>query len=155
MSFCFSCYDLPMIPFEEIDKRLDALGKDRKWLAEASGRKPDSIRVALATNADQKNRTSLLQKALSDAIEREDLAQAVTHEPPLPGFHNVFLDDAQIIRADLASRQTSATSLVEFCRQAIIHRAEEILAGQADPVNPKQPRLLQNPLEPAEAEKQA
>ena len=61
-----------MIPFEEIDARLDALGKDRKWLAEASGRKIASINVALAPNAPAKQRSSLLQKALSDAIKAEE-----------------------------------------------------------------------------------
>jgi predicted HicB family RNase H-like nuclease len=64
-----------MIPFEEIDERLKSLGKDRAWLAAETGRKPDSIRVALAPNADQKNRSTLLQKALSDAIEREEARQ--------------------------------------------------------------------------------
>lgn len=61
-----------MIPFEEIDKRLDALTLDRKWLSEASGRKPDSIRVALAPNAPTSKRSELLQKALSDPIEKEE-----------------------------------------------------------------------------------
>lgn len=61
-----------MIPFEEIDRRLESIGKDRKWLSEASGRKPDSIRVALAPNAPAAKRSELLQKALSDAITREE-----------------------------------------------------------------------------------
>lgn len=130
-----------MIPFEEIDKRLDALGLDRKWLAESSGRKPDSIRVALAPNADPKNRTHLLQKALSDAIEREEEARAALQEPPMPGFHNVFLADEQLVRADLASRQISAPSLVDFCRDAIVHRANELLAGREDPVPLAHPPL--------------
>jgi hypothetical protein len=73
-----------MIPFEEIDSRLEALGKDRKWLAEVSGRKPDSIRVALAPNSDPKNRSSLLQKALTDAIEREDERQRQPSILPAP-----------------------------------------------------------------------
>ncbi len=64
-----------MIPFEDIDAALKALDKDRAWLAVESGRKPDSIRVALAKNADPKNRSELLQKALSDAIERERIKQ--------------------------------------------------------------------------------
>ncbi len=64
-----------MIPFDQIDKRLEALGKDRSWLSQESGRKPDSIRVALAPNAPPAKRSSLLQKALSDAIEREEEVQ--------------------------------------------------------------------------------
>lgn len=123
-----------MIPFDEIDKRLDALGLDRKWLAESSGRKPDSIRVALAPNADPKNRTQLLQKALSDAIEREEEAQAAMQEPPGLGYHNIFLDDEQLDRADRASRKIGAESLAEFCRDAITYRTDELLANRPDPV---------------------
>lgn len=61
-----------MIPFEDIERRLKELGKDRVWLASESGRKPNSIRVALAPNADEKNRSPLLQRALSEAIEAEE-----------------------------------------------------------------------------------
>jgi hypothetical protein len=66
-------YAARMIPFDEIDKRLELLGKTRAWLAEETGRSPDSIRAALAPNSPAKNRTALLQKALTDAIEREEL----------------------------------------------------------------------------------
>lgn len=133
-----------MIPFEEIDRRLDAIGKDRKWLAEVTQRSPDSIRAALAPKAHPKQRSSLLQKALSDAIVSEEEAQAAMQEPPQPGFHNIFLDDAQLDRADRASRQISAASLVDFCRDAIVFRSDELLAGRPDPVrrNILSPKLL-------------
>lgn len=65
-----------MIQFEDISKRLEGIGKDRKWLAENSGRSYDSIRTALAKKAAPKSRSTLLQKALSDAIEREEMEQA-------------------------------------------------------------------------------
>lgn len=141
-----------MIQFGDIDKRLDSLGKDRKWLSEASGKKPDTIRGALAGGAPEFKRSTSLQKALSDAIEREAQAQAATLGPPQPGFQNVFLSDEQLVRADLASRQTRAASLVEFCRDAILHRANELLAGREDPVPTPHP-----PLETVEspAEKQS
>ena len=64
-----------MIPFEDIENRLKKLGKDRMWLAEKSGRSHASIRTALAKSAVPKARSALLQKALSDAIEREELNQ--------------------------------------------------------------------------------
>jgi SOS-response transcriptional repressor LexA len=136
-----------MIPFEEIDRRLDAISKDRKWLAEVTQRSPDSIRAALAPKAHPKQRSSLLQKALSDAIISEEDAQAAMQEPPQPGFHNIFLDDAQLDRADRASRQIHAASLVDFCRDAIVFRADELLAGRADPVsrNILAPKLLPDP----------
>jgi hypothetical protein len=65
-----------MIQFEDIEKRLKGIGKDRKWLAENSGRSYDSIRTALAKKAAPKSRSTLLQKALTDAIEREESEQA-------------------------------------------------------------------------------
>lgn len=72
-----------MIPFNEIDAALRSLGKGRAWLADASGRKPASIRVALAPKADLKNRSEFLQRALSDAIERERARQSpVENRPP-------------------------------------------------------------------------
>ena len=61
-----------MIPFEEIDQRLKSLDKDRTWLAQESQRSEGSIRSALAPKAHPKQRSELLQKALTDAIEREE-----------------------------------------------------------------------------------
>jgi hypothetical protein len=65
-----------MIPFDEIDQRLEKLGRNRKWLVEATGRSDHAIRSALAPNATPKSRSALLQKALTDAIEREEAEQA-------------------------------------------------------------------------------
>ncbi len=66
-----------MIAFENMDERLKAISKDRNWLAEVSGKKPDTIRGALAPNAPLFKRSESLQKALSEAIEREETSQAV------------------------------------------------------------------------------
>ena len=65
-----------MIPFDEIDQRLEKLGRNRKWLVEATGRSDHAIRSALAPNATAKSRSALLQKALTDAIEREEMEQS-------------------------------------------------------------------------------
>jgi SOS-response transcriptional repressor LexA len=74
-----------MIPFEEIDVRLAALDKDRKWLAEATGRSPGAIRSALAPRASAQHRSELLQKALTDAILAEEERQKkVPAVPALP-----------------------------------------------------------------------
>jgi hypothetical protein len=84
-----------MIPFEEIDDRLEKLGKKRKWLAEITRRSEGAIRAALAPNSLPKNRTELLQKALSDAIEAEEkaveqrviLPDRISLEPTKEEFH--------------------------------------------------------------------
>ena len=83
-----------MIPFEDIENRLKKLGKDRMWLAEKSGRSHASIRTALAKSAVPKARSALLQKALSDAIEREEMEQlkkpelvkSITLEPSIEEY---------------------------------------------------------------------
>lgn len=127
-----------MIPFDEIDSRLETLGKDRAWLAEASGRSPGSIRTALAPNAARKNRSKHLQKALTDALLK---AEAEGARPEVPGYSRIFLDDQQLDRADRASRMIQAHSLADFCREAITFRADELLAGRQDPVEDPASRL--------------
>lgn len=121
-----------MIAFNEIDNRLESLGKDRPWLAETTGRSPDSIRTALAPNAPASKRSNLLQKALSDAIEREEEAQG-TATPQIAGIYEIRQTPEQTERADRASRMVSADSFAEFCLAAIQHRANEILNHGIDP----------------------
>ena len=121
-----------LIPFSDMDARLDALGRDRAWLAEASGRAPASIRAALAPNAPDSKRSHLLQRVLSDVILAAEAAQA--NQPP-PGLHAVLVDDEQLDRADRASRIVGASSLAQYCREAIRFRTSEILAGHGDPVD--------------------
>lgn len=83
-----------MIPFDEIDQRLEKLGRNRKWLVEATGRSDHAIRSALAPNATPKSRSALLQKALTDAIEREEIEQlkkpelvkSITLEPSIEEY---------------------------------------------------------------------
>lgn len=76
-------YFLGMIPFEDIDKRLAGIGKNRKWLAETSGKSESAIRSALAKSAPLERRSASIQKALSDAIaacEREQAQKKMTRE---------------------------------------------------------------------------
>lgn len=65
-----------MIPFDQIAARLQALGKNRQWLAAVSGRTILSLDSALAPAAAKSKRSKLLQRALTDAIEREETRQA-------------------------------------------------------------------------------
>lgn len=71
-----------MIPFAEIDSRLTDIGKNRAWLVEVTGRSENSIRAALAPSAPEAKRSDLLQKALSDAIEKEESAQRASIRLP-------------------------------------------------------------------------
>jgi SOS-response transcriptional repressor LexA len=116
-----------MIPFDEIDDRLQKLGLDRAWLSHASGRKPDSIRVALAPSAPPSKRSELLQRALSDAIEREEesrRAQAQAAAPILPNRITVEPTVAQFESWDRASRAAGASSLSEWAIEELNKAAE-------------------------------
>lgn len=124
-----------MIPFEEIDSRLEKLGKDRAWLATESGRSAGSIRSALAPNASDKHRSPLLQKVLTDAIEQEEQRQlGGSRAPQISGLYEVRQTPEQAELTDLASRAVNAPSLADFCLSAIMHRANEIMRNNVDPV---------------------
>lgn len=130
-----------MIPFEEIDQRLAALGKDRAWLTETTPYSLNSIRQALAPAGSA--RSTRLQKILSDAIEAEEARQGKQASMP-PGFSAIFLDDEQLARADQASRLVSAPSLADFCREAILSRADEILRERkAGPQSQQHPQNIE------------
>ena len=64
-----------MIPFEEIDDRLKALGLDRLWLSKNTPYSAAYIRDVMATNSTR--RSERVQKIISEAIEREETSQAV------------------------------------------------------------------------------
>lgn len=103
-----------MIPFDEIDARLQGIGKNRAWLAQESGRKINSIRVALAPGAVKKNRNDMLQKALSDVIEREE---AIRREPlpiRLPTMITLEPKKEEYTAWDKASRSVNAPTLEEW-----------------------------------------
>ncbi len=115
-----------MIPFDEIDSRLQKIGETRAWLAKTSGRSADSIRGALAPKAPPSKRSELLQKALSDAILREEArqkeAQRIQSEAPpeIPAGHTaIYLSGQALEDADHASRLVGSPSLAIFCHDAI------------------------------------
>ena len=117
-----------MIPFGEIDSRLEALGKDRPWLAEISARSPHSIRAALAPNAKPKSRSELLQKALSDAIEREESRQAaLASHPPFERQQLVLRPTDREYAA--WCREAGGEPLQEWALAALNRAAARYLAG--------------------------
>jgi len=67
-----------MIPFDEIDARLDALKKDRAWLAANTPYSAAYIRDVMAPNSTRKSER--IQRILSEAIEREEL-RSKAHVP--------------------------------------------------------------------------
>jgi hypothetical protein len=123
-----------MIPFEEIAARLAGIGQNRAWLVENSGRSPGAIRSALAPNASSQHRSELLQKALSDAIEREEAKQAEAQRvqfespPEIPAGHTaIYLSGQTYDDVERASRIVNAPTLAAFCHDVIKTQARLII----------------------------
>ena len=70
-----------MIPFEQIDSRLQAIGKNRAWLAESTPYSGDYLRTVLAPKSTR--RTARVQEVISDAIEGEERRQREAKESPV------------------------------------------------------------------------
>jgi len=120
-----------MIPFDEIDNRLEKLGKDRAWLSLASGRKPDSIRVALAPSAPPSKRSELLQKALSDAIEREEANQATAIPILLPDRITLEVSAEKFDAYSRAAADVRGRTIKEWAIEELDRAAEAWHAAQA------------------------
>ncbi len=123
-----------MIPFEEIDDRLKNLGKDRFWLAKASGRKVSSINSALAENARQSKRSIHVQRALSAAIEAEELARETpVAPPPLPDRITIEVAPERRREWDATARDhrqtTEQWAIAELNRAAEEWRASRPVPG--------------------------
>jgi len=122
-----------MIAFEEIDSRLESLGKDRAWLAAETGYSVAYIRDVLAPNSTR--RTERIQLILSDPIEKEEAQNKKTAVLP-PGYSAIFLTDKELDLADQASRLIKSKSLAEFCHDVIQAEARRILFGLGEGPSP-------------------
>ena len=126
-----------MIPFDEIDTRLEKLGLDRSWLANATRRSPGAIRSALAPAASTKHRSDKLQQILSDAIEREEASRAaasVAIPPPLPNRITVEPSVAEFDLWDRASRAAGADSLHGWALEEL-NKAADAWFSQVAPIS--------------------
>lgn len=119
-----------MIPFDEIDERLFKLGLDRAWLAEKSGRKPDSIGSALAPSASSSKRSKHLQRALSDAIEREEAARRGRPAEPDENLIRVSFSDEDFAIVENAAKIVD-TPIKDFVARAATHQAKAEIAKSA------------------------
>jgi hypothetical protein len=121
-----------MIPWDQIDQCLEALGKDRVWLSCCTHYTASYLRNVLAPNARHRPERALA--LISECIEKErDRQKALVSRPP--GMHELWMAPEELNRADLASRLLSYPSLADFCRDAIQRRAREIIANQSDSDN--------------------
>lgn len=113
-----------MIAFEHIKRRLAGLGKNRKWLAEKTGYSENTVRQYLGPKG--KHTEDFLKEA-SDAIEAEEARQKLG-KPESHPWNLIFLSHEEFTRADRASRIDRADTLEEFCRKAILQKADALIA---------------------------
>lgn len=123
-----------MIPFEEVDRRLAALGKDRQWLAEKTGYSYASIREALAPNS--KKRSWRIQREITDALEGEEqvqglaaptAAQNLVLEVDVPTFERwsrAALKHGEII-TDYAIRAIEEAAAADLAKPTLLRAAEQ------------------------------
>ena len=133
-----------MIPYDEIDSRLRSLGKNRAWLAEVTKRSPDSVRTALAPKAPAAKRSTLLQMALSEAIEREEASSI--NSVPVPLGHRLFVEpsDAQFHLWMTAAYSKPGRSFDQWAKAGLDELANEELAKRAAYLLPA-PQAVQFP----------
>lgn len=112
-----------MIKFEEIAPRLAGIRKNRKWLAQQIGQSENTVRQYLGPNG---KRTPEFLNKVAKAIQAEEFLQKET-QPDAPPWNLIFLTDEQFDRADQASRKKGYLSLKDFCREAILEKADQIL----------------------------
>lgn len=125
----FIAYNPPMIPFDEIDQRLRALDKTRAWLAQQTGRSADSLRTALAPNAPAAKRTNLLQIALSNAIEQEEIRQNI--RSLIPGTITLNPTQEQFDAWSKAFKASSYKTMTEWMLGELVKTANEwVLQGR-------------------------
>lgn len=109
---------------QEIRRRLAAIGKDRKWLAVQLKMSEHTIRQYLQPKG---KRTKEFMDDIERVITLEKARQRET-QPEAPPWNVIFRTAEEFDKADRASRLAKAESLTEFCRAAILERAEGILA---------------------------
>lgn len=116
-----------MTEHQEIRRRLAAIGKDRKWLAKQLTMSEHTIRQYLQPKG---KRTKEFLDEIDRLITLESARQR-ENQQDAPPWNQVFQTAEQFDRADRASRIVKSESLLEFCRESILARADELLANQS------------------------
>ncbi len=110
---------------EELKKLLTSIGRTRKWLAEQTGYTEATVKQYLNGS---KESVPFFKKA-KEALLVELAALSPEGKPPLP-WDMLFETEEQFRRVDRASRRVSAEGFIEFCRDTLLNRANEILRSE-------------------------
>jgi hypothetical protein len=116
-----------VIDHQDIPHRLAAIRKDRRWLAKQLRLSDNTIRQYLGPKG---KRTKELMEDIERVIVLEEARQR-ENQADAPPWNVLFRTAEEFDRADRASRLVKAESLTEFCREAILERAEGILAEKS------------------------
>jgi hypothetical protein len=116
-----------VIDYQDIPRLLATIGKDRRWLAKQLKLSDNTIRQYLGPKG---KRTAELMEEIEKVITLETARQRET-QPEAPPWNVIFQTAEEFDRADRASRILKAERLTDFCRRAILEKADEILAKKA------------------------
>ncbi len=116
-----------MTEHQEIRRHLAAIGKDRKWLAKQLNMSEHTIRQYLQPKG---KRTKEFMEEIDRVITLESARQR-ENQADAPPWNVIFKTAEEFDRADRASRILKAESLTDFCRTAILEKADELLAKKA------------------------
>ena len=110
---------------EELKELLKKTKRTRGWLAEQTGYQEVSVKQYLGGS---KSSRPFFTKARKVMLE-ELASQSPDAKPPLP-WELLFETEEQFRRVDRASRRVSAEGIIEFCRDTLLNRANEILKSE-------------------------
>ena len=103
---------------EELKKLLSTTGRTRKWLAERTGYTEATVKQYLNGSKESGPFFKKAREAL--------LAEG---KPPLR-WDLLFETEEQFRRVDRASRRENAEGIIEFCRDTLLNRANELLRNE-------------------------
>jgi hypothetical protein len=117
---------------KDLKDRLARVKRTRQWLAEETGYALDSVRQYLGGA----RRSVRFEKKALAVLEAEEVRQK-TAAPVPPQWNLIFTTEEQFNRVDRASRIVEAESFTDFCREAILAKADEILEKKKRAAYPK------------------
>ena len=116
-----------MIDYQDIPRLLATIGKDRRWLAKKLKLSDNTIRQYLGPKG---KRTVELMEEIEKILTLETARQN-ENQPDAPPWNQIFRTADEFDRGDRASRFVKAESLKDFCRHAILEKADELLAAKS------------------------
>jgi hypothetical protein len=126
-------YGGKVIDYQDIPRLLAAAGKDRRWLAKQLRLSDNTIRQYLGPKG---KRTAEFMEDIERVLRLEEARQ---HEDKAdaPPWNRIFRTADEFDLADRASRMLKSESFTDFCRGAILMRAQQIIEEKDRSVYPK------------------